>query len=503
MKLRSYRQSAAAAAAAAAVICLLVTGCSQPSAPGTAEPEPAPILSWGTCPAGVENPADGPARLQCTTLPVPLNYDDAEGEQIDLTISRLPSSNPEQRRGVLLLNPGGPGGTGLDQPKFLESLGMPKDVLNSYDLIGMDLRGVGHSAAINCGFTDDLQYYGAVPPFAYDEAAFDEQVATSKKVAERCAANDVDGRLEHISTANIARDLDRIRAALGEEKASFLGYSYGTALGAAYASMFPDASDRIVLDSNVGDTHLDREGMRRYGLGMEETFPDFARWAADRNDRFGLGATPDEVRSTYFEIADRLDRAWFEGTNGRAFRLATFASLYNPRSYEGLAQFWQSARTAPPSMLVPEPPTLDSTPSVGDNSWSVFLAVTCNDVQWSEDIADYRQAVAEDSQRYPLFGAATANIMPCAFWKSEPAEAPVAVETKGPRNVLIAQNRRDPVTPLRGGEIMHEKFGDRSTLLTVDGSGHGVYVLGTNPCAQDAITEFLVNGTMPAEGTIC
>ncbi|MDZ7918253.1 MAG: alpha/beta hydrolase [Rhodococcus sp. (in: high G+C Gram-positive bacteria)] len=498
MKSQSFRS----AAAVFAVIGLLAAGCSQPPDPADAEPELA-SLAWGDCPDGVENSEDGPPRLQCATVPVPLDYDDPDGTQIDLTISKLSSSNPEQRRGVLLLNPGGPGGTGLDQPTFLASLGMPKDVLDSYDLIGMDIRGVGHSAPISCGFTDELQYYGAVPPYAFDEAAFDEQVATSKEVAERCAANDVDGRLGHISTANIARDLDRIRAALGEETASFLGYSYGTALGAAYASMFPDTSDRIVLDSNIGDTHLDREGMRRYGLGMEQTFPDFAKWAADNNDRYSLGTTPDEVRSTYFRLADRLDRASFEDANGRAFRLATFASLYNPRSYEGAAQFWQSALTAPDSALDSEPPTPDPTPSVGDNSWSVFLAVTCNDVQWSEDIADYRQAVEEDGRKFPLFGAATANIMPCAFWKNEPAEAPVAVETDGPRNILVAQNRRDPVTPLRGGDLIDEKFGDRSALLTVDGSGHGVYVLGTNPCAQKTVTNFLVEGTMPEEGATC
>lgn len=111
-------------------------------------------------------------------------------------------------------------------------------------------------------------------------------------MAEQCAQHDRAGVLPHLTTANTARDLDRIRAALGEEKTSFLGYSYGTALGAAYASMFPERSDRIVLDSNIGDTHLDRDGMRRYALGMEQTFPDFARWAAARHHSYGLGRTP-------------------------------------------------------------------------------------------------------------------------------------------------------------------------------------------------------------------
>ncbi|MFD4369957.1 alpha/beta hydrolase [Rhodococcus sp. NPDC058521] len=486
------------AAVAVAVTGLLVA-CSQPAA--ETETERSVEVQWSACPDGVENPEDGPSQLQCATVSVPLDYADPDGRQIDISISRLPSRNPDARRGVLLLNPGGPGGTGLDQPKFLASLGMPQSVRDSYDLIGMDTRGVGHSSPIGCGFTDDLEYYGAVPPYAFDKEAFAEQAATAEEVAERCATND-DGRLRHVTTANMARDLDRIRAALGEEKASFLGYSYGSALGAAYASMFPETSDRIVLDSNIGDTHLDRDGLRRYSRGMEETFPDFAEWAATQHDRFGLGRTPKDVRDTYFDLAERLDRTPVDGINGRAFRLATFVTLYNPESYETAAQTWQSLLQPNEAEPTPDPPTSGEL-SPNDNSWSVFLAVTCNDVEWTGDVAAYRQSVADDRVAYPLFGAAAANILPCAYWKSAPTEPPVTIENDGPANVLIAQNRRDPVTPLRGGQLLDEKFGKRSRLLTVDGSGHGVYVLGKNKCAQDVVTDYLVEGTMVESDTTC
>lgn len=475
---------------------LILAGCSSPPASTT-------DLNWTACPEGVEKPEDGPPQLLCAAVPVPLDYDDPGGTQIDITISRLPSQNPEQRRGVLFLNPGGPGGTGLDQPNFLVDRGISQTVLDSYDLIGMDVRGVGHSAPISCGFTDDLHYYGSVPPFAYDDSAFDEQVATAREVAERCAANDLDGRLPHMSTANISRDLDRIRAALGEDTASFLGYSYGSALGAAYASMFPDTTDRIVLDSNIGDTHLDRDGVRRYALGMEETFPDFARWVAERHDEYGLGETEEEVRERYFAIAEGLDDTPVDGVDGRTFRLATFGALYNPISYDMAAQGWASYEgqlSAGTGGVLPAGPT---TLSAADNNWSVFIAVTCNDVEWPQEVDNYRRAIDEDREKYPLFGAAAANIMPCAFWNAEPAEPPVAIDDGGPRNTLIAQHRRDPVTPLRGGELLNEKFGERSRLLTVDGSGHGVYALGTNPCAQQVVTDYLVDGTMPEHDTSC
>ncbi|APE34645.1 hydrolase [Nocardia mangyaensis] len=470
-----------------------------------AEPaeDPAVQVRWGACPEGVEDPADGPARLHCATVSAPLNYREPEGARIEIMISRLASNSQDKRRGVLLLNPGGPGGAGLDQPKFLAAQGLPADVLDSYDVIGMDTRGVGHSTPVSCGFTDDQAYFGNIPPYAVNDAAITERAPVAQGVAEQCAANDHEGRLRHVSTANMARDLDRIRAALGEDKVSFLGYSYGTALGAAYASMFPQQADRIVLDSNIGDTYLDHDGMRRYGRGMEEAFPDFAEWAAGRHDTYGLGGTPEEVRRTYFTLAERLDANPVDGMDGSLFRFGTFFTLYRPALYAPAAESWKSLlETGRPGPGGGRPPGTGA-PSPNDNAWSVFLAVTCNDAEWPEDIQTYHRAVAEDRERYPLYGAAASNLMPCAYWKLGPSEPPVRIDDTGPADVLIVQNQRDPVTPLRGGELLDEKFGGRSRLVTVDGSGHGVYVLGTNPCASDVVTGYLVNGTMPEHDLTC
>lgn len=481
---------------------------------------PSAGLRWGACPKDVAIPAVVQSTVQCTEVPVPLDYSDPEGDRIELMVSRIASTRPDKRRGVLMFNPGGPGGTGLDQPAFLISRGLPRGVMDSYDLIGMDTRGVGHSARVSCGFTTDDAYAvtGNIPPYARDDAAVTRQAAIAEDVAERCDEADTDDRLRHLSTANMARDLDRIRAALGEEKASFYGASYGSALGAAYASMFPATADRVVLDSIVGDTHLDRAGLRRFALGMEQTFPDFAEWAAERHASYGLGRTPQQVRRTYLATAGRLDETPApDGVTGPLFRQATFASLYNPAQYPFLAQFWQAYRNPTegreaPSAPKPAPgsvpgsvpgPAPASAPSPQDNAFTVFLAVTCNDVQWPEDVATYRRAVAQDRKRFPLFGAASANITPCAFWKHEPAEAPVTVADEGPRNVLILQNRHDPVTPLAGGRLLRGKFGDRARMVTVNGSGHGVYVLGGNACALNLTTAYLVDGTMPTGDRTC
>jgi pimeloyl-ACP methyl ester carboxylesterase len=458
--------------------------------------EPTTGLTWGACPKDVVTKV---AVLQCATVPVPLDYSEPEGQRIEILVSRLTSKNPDKRRGVLMLNPGGPGGSGLSFVDDLAWFGMPASVLDSYDVIGMDTRGIGHSAPVSCGFTTDQGYLGNIPPYAVDEAAVAEQAKSAKAVAEQCAANDTDGWLRHLSTANMARDLDRIRAALGEEKASFLGYSYGSALGAAYASMFPERSDRIVLDSNIGDTHLSQDGMRRYALGAEETFPDFARWAAARHETYGLGRTPEEVRETYFTLAEQLDEKPVGGIDGRVFRLATFAGLYGRTRYGMTAQTWQSVRDGDPAAA--EQVAAAAAPT--DNAFSVFLAVTCNDVEWPEDVRTYQRAVAEDRERYPLYGAASANILPCAFWPHEPAEPAVAVDDEGPANVLVVQNRRDPVTPHRGGELLDEKFGDRARLVSVNGSGHGVYVTGDNACALNTTTGFLVDGKLPKRDLSC
>ncbi|MEU8897297.1 alpha/beta hydrolase [Nocardia sp. NPDC048505] len=464
---------------------------------------PAAQVRWGACPEGVEDPASGPSRLQCATVPVPLNYSEPDGEQIEIMISRLASGNPDKRRGVLLLNPGGPGGSGLNQPTFLADQGLPADVLESYDVIGMDTRGVGHSAPVSCGFTDDQAYFGNIPPYAVNDAAVTERATIAEGVAAQCAANDREGRMRYVSTANMARDLDRIRAALGEDKASFLGYSYGTALGAAYASMFPQQADRIVLDSNIGDTHLDHDGMRLYGLGMEETFSDFAAWAAARHDTYGLGRTPEEVRGTYLTLAERLDANPVDGLDGTLFRFGAFFTLYRSTLYAPTAESWKTLlETGRPGPAGGRPPGTGA-PAPNDNAWTVFLAVTCNDVEWPEDLGTYRSAVAEDRERYPLYGAAAANVMPCAYWKLGPSEPPVRIDDTGPADVLIVQNQHDPVTPRRGGELLDEKFGQRSRLVTVDGSGHGAYVLGANPCASDVVSRYLVEGAMPENDTNC
>ncbi|MBP2479421.1 pimeloyl-ACP methyl ester carboxylesterase [Crossiella equi] len=477
-------------------------GLAAAAAPVTAQAAPSAQVEWRDCPPEVAAKAP---TLRCATVPVPLDYADPGGTKINLTISKAASPEPARRRGILLTNPGGPGGSGLTLPGDLLSLGLPSSVAERYDIIGMDTRGVGHSTPVSCGFTDDGAYFGNVPPYAEDDAAVVKRAEVAEAVAKQCQANDRDGRLRHLTTANNARDLDQIRIALGEPKASYLGYSYGTALGAAYASMFPGTTDRVVLDSNLGGTALDRDGMRRFALGTEQTFPDFAKWAAARHGSYGLGRTQAEVRGTFDTITQRLAKEPVAGFDNTLFRMVTFGGLYRESSYGRTAALWQSllrADAQEAQRLLGERKTGGEL-SAHDNAWTVFLAVTCNDVKWPTDLAAYREGVAEDRVKYPIYGAATANVLPCAYWPFERTEPQVPVNDNGPRNVLVVQNLRDPATPIEGGRLMREKFAQRSKLVTVDGSGHGVYVFGENPCALNTTTTFLTGGGLPARDVSC
>ena len=459
--------------------------------PGVSSAAPATTVKWVDCPADVAAP-----DLECGTLQVPLDYREPDGRRIEVMISRLASKNPEKRRGVLLTNPGGPN-PGLTFPADLIRAGLPQSVRDAYDVIGVDPRGLGHSTPTTCDLTQEQQFAGSVPPYAVTPADVLKRADEVRQIARQCAAAPTADLVPHNTTANIARDLDRIRAALGERKASFLGYSYGTYLGAVYTTLFPRTTDRVVIDSNLGAGGWDVEGGRMYGRGVEDTFPDFAVWAA-AHPEFGLGGTPDQVRAKYFDLAGRLDRTpSVDGVTGPLFRMLTFGGLYatGDAAFTSLAGIWQALDTG-----VPLPPT--GTPDLSglENLISGRLSVVCGDSRWPTSVSTYERNVAVDRVRHPMFGAAAANIYPCAFWP-DPVEQPVRITDRGPANVLMVQNERDPATPLAGARSTRRAFGDRAAMLTVDQGGHGAYLFGTNTCANGKVTEYLLGGRRPHDLT--
>ncbi|MGW9175077.1 alpha/beta hydrolase [Streptomyces decoyicus] len=477
---------------ATAVAAATISGASAAAIPDTVTATP-DSLQWGPCPHKAESQnADAP-RLECATLDVPLDYRKPDGRQIEIAVSRLASKDPSKRRGVLLTNPGGPGGSGVDYPALLAGAGLPKDVLDSYDVIGFDPRGVSRSTPVTCDLTPQQQARGNFPPYAHTAADVAKEAPYARTIAEQCATSRTAWMLPYTTTANTARDMDRIRAALGAPKASFLGTSYGSYLGAVYTTLFPERSDRIVLDSNMGPGGYDLENFRLLGRGMEDRFPDFAAHAA-AHPEYGLGTTPKQVTAKFFELAKRLDAEPVGGIDGTLFRGVTFDRLYVEGLIPQLAKEWQALDQGKP---------LPTPPPISENFLAGHFYVTCGDSRWPGKVRDYQRNAAIDRLKYPMLGGTTGNIKPCAYWPDNRVEPPVQIGDGGPSNVLMVQNERDPGTPLVGAMKLRRAFGDRATMVTADEGGHGVYPFGRNTCANYTVTAFLTNGQRPAEDLAC
>lgn len=467
-----------------------------PTLLGTAaEPEAYPVtvgdVPWTACPA---SEAGRDPRQQCAAVEVPLDYRHPDGRRIQIAVSRIPAK-PGSRRGVLMTNPGGPGVPGLDLPGLMPAL-FPASVLERYDVLGIDPRGVGHSTPISCG-----EFGGTgldmLLPYPAADGSIARNVDFARRLATGCSifSGEV---LPHVTTANTARDMEAIRVALGEPTISFFGGSYGTYLGAVYATLYPERTDRFVFDSAIDLRSGWRGFYRSWGSSNAVRLPDFTQWVAARHATYQFGASPRAVEQAYASLAARLDRVpvrLSDGTvvNGNVFREHTRLQLTSDANFPGLAAAWVYFRTGQGT-----PPVL---PRFPDNYIAVLNAVSCNDSDWPRDIAIYARQVAADRMTFPITAGMPANIRPCAFWPSQPIEPPVQISDQGPRNVLIVQNARDPSTSWVNGHGLRESLGDRAVLVTVDAGGH--IALGRGTCADAAASAFLTGGQLPARDIRC
>jgi pimeloyl-ACP methyl ester carboxylesterase len=498
-----------------------LVGCKATSVLADASPAAttSPAITWGACPAPPAGTKLDP-RQTCGTLKVPLDYRHPDGKQITIAVSRVPAADPAGKRGVLLLNPGGPGAEGLDMPSTFEQTAS-KSVLADYDLIGFDPRGVGHSSPVTCGLTAAE----TTPPYPYPapDGSIAQNVAYARSAAAGCEAKS-GSELPFITTANTARDMDRIRQALGVQKLSYYGESYGTYLGAVYASLYPQHTDRIVLDSALDPTKIWYGLFQQQSEGIAARFPDVASYvAADRADQASFGSTPATVTSSYLKLAARLDAqpVTVPGApaklTGNMFRYLTTLLLFQDATIPVLAEVWQASADlaagratsqetgALQQILALVSPSAGTSPGVPqDNAVAAAYAVACDDVSWPHSIPVYASNVAEDRAAYPLSDGSPANVWPCAFWPTSPVEPPVTVTSHGPRNILILQNERDPAATLQSGQGMHKALGGRSVLVTIDAGGHGVYgAQGPHACSTTITDTFLTAGTLPTHDVQC
>ncbi|MFJ9048322.1 alpha/beta hydrolase [Streptomyces bacillaris] len=450
--------------------------------------------------------ASAPAEFQCATIQVPLDYRAPGGKRLDLAISRIKSTAPGKRHGVLLSNPGGPGGPGIYMPLALQEE-LPASVTQKYDLIGFDPRGVGQSSPVSCNLT--LEEEDWLRP--YKKETYTKDVAWARKVAEKCRAKS-GSVLPHITTRNTARDLDVLRAVLGEKKLSYLGYSYGTYLGAVYTQLFPGRVDRFVLDSAVDPARAWRGMVQWWAEGAEPAFDRWTEWAAARSETYGLGNTPKKVDRTFWELIARADRKpiEFDGMKltGDDIRGGMRGAVFSPKSATEAFVELKKAADGQPASAEKATALTGATESArkaagvpDDNMTASFWAVVCGDnsAAWPRNPERYRQDAIADKGRYPLFGDFASSIKPCAFWNTS-VEPATKVNNKV--GSLIVQNEWDSQTPLPSAQALHTVM-KRSKMVTVlGGEGHGVYPSG-NACTDGTVTGYLLTGKLPAKDVAC
>ncbi|MFD9093099.1 alpha/beta fold hydrolase [Streptomyces collinus] len=448
------------------------------------------------------------AAFQCATVDVPLDYGRPGARTIKLAVSRVRTAVPGKRRGVLLFNPGGPGGAGLDMPLMMKDA-LPEKVREQYDLIGFDPRGVGRSSPVTCGLgtaEENIEH-------PYRQATFSHDVKWARTVADKCRARNGD-RLRYVTTRNTARDMDLVRTVLGERKLSYLGYSYGTYLGAVYAQMFPGRTDRFVLDSSVDPARAWRGMIQVWAEGAEPAFARWTKWTARHHRTYGLGDTPAAVRKTFWDLVARADRSPVDHDGrkltGDDIRASLRPQFFSPEyAAELVADLRRSAaghgahhrEAAPGSQRGPHPFATAAARPPADNETAVFWTVVCGDTAaWPRDPEQYRRDAVRDRATYPLYGDFGSNITPCAFW-GRPAEPVTKVDTGV--GLLTVQNQWDPQTPLVSGLGMHHALKGSRMVYVKGGEGHGVYAGDPRACADRTVNAYLSGGPLPAKDVTC
>ncbi|MEV7995556.1 alpha/beta hydrolase [Streptomyces sp. NPDC086077] len=432
--------------------------------------------------------------LQCASLEVPLDHADPGGRKITLALSRVPHT-AKTYQGPLLVNPGGPGGSGLALAGFVAS-SLPKAVAAQYDVIGFDPRGVGGGEpALNCapGHFDPVRA-DSVPATAAVEQA---DLTRAKSFADACGKKYA-RELPHMNTLSAAQDIDWIRRALGAPRINYFGYSYGTYLGAVYAKLHPDRVRRMVLDSVVDPTGVWYEA----NLAQDHAFNDrhraFLAWVAEHDATYRLGTDPEKVEAKWYAMRAALAEKPAGGKVGAAELEDTFlpGGYYNgywPHLAEAFAGYVNDRKTAP---LVEAYENFGAADAAEENGYSVYTAVQCRDAGWPRDWAQWRKdnwAVHEKAP-FMTWNNAWYNA-PCAFWPTD-SLGPVDVANDKLPPVLLFQATHDAATPYQGGTTVHRLLRGSSLVVEQEGGNHGITLSG-NTCLDQHLSAYLTDGTVP------
>jgi pimeloyl-ACP methyl ester carboxylesterase len=458
---------------------------------------PPPPVTWTPCGAPAE----------CGRIAVPLDYAHPRGPSITLALSRVKAADAKHRVGALLVNPGGPGGSGLDLPLGLlgqahQEGGPLAAALDRFDLIGFDPRGVGASSSVNCIDNPDAFYATDPTPDSQEEKR--ALIASIRAFARACLQR-TGALLQHVGTVDAARDMDQIRRALGDTKISYLGFSYGTELGATYADLFPSHVRAAVLDGAV-DMSLDGPGLiREQALAMERAFHVFAANCAARPScAFYSAGDPERA---FDRLLHRLDVAPEAvgarvANEGKARTVAGFALFVLP-SVRPLVELGLAQAAAGDGSILLNGFDLyaerrpDGTYS---NGIDATVAVNCLDYRWPRGERGYDAIAARPLAAAPRFGPTfEREYLPCAYWPFNGQDRPVP-KADGAPPIVVVGSTGDPATPYEWAQAMARQL-ESGVLLTRVGEGHTA--LGVSRCIDDALATYLSRLTVPKPGTTC
>ncbi|GAA2777590.1 alpha/beta hydrolase [Saccharopolyspora taberi] len=471
-------------------------------------------LSWGPCAdfatSDEERAAYRDPAIECARLEVPMNHADPGGPTIRLGLLRKPATDPGQRVGSLLVNPGGPGASGMSTVAALAGSAGSTELGQRFDLVGFDPRGIGASEPrVRC-LTDQERDADRLDPDSDTSPAGDAQTEQeAQDYAAKCAERTGAEMLANVGTRDVVKDMDVMRSALGDEKLSYLGYSYGTRIGSEYAEEFPRNVRGMVLDGAIDPGQNAIESLVAQGAGFQKAFGDFASWCAQQQN-CAVGSDPAQAVKAFQDLTRPLvDRPVPTG-GGRELSYsdattAAIQALYAPDLWEQLNTGLLELDQGRGGMLMALADTYFGRGADGtySSTMDAFDAVHCVDDERNLDPGVVREADRRYREAAPFLddgrGPSAARDV-CAFWPVPVTGEQTQPVVDGLPPVLVISTTGDPATPYRAGVELAGALHGR--LLTFEGTQHTVFLQGTS-CVDEAGTRYLVDGELPAEGTRC
>ncbi|WP_455359967.1 alpha/beta hydrolase [Streptomyces sp. SYSU K21746] len=481
---------------------------SAPGGPAAATDVPANLkpyydqkLSWRDC---------GVPGFQCATMKAPLDYDKPDPAQdIKLAVARKKATGPGKRLGSLQVNPGGPGGSAIGYLQAYAGIGYPAPVRAQYDMVAIDPRGVARSEPVECLDGKEMDAYTQVDQTPDDPAESGLLVAAFKKFAAGCEKRSGE-ILPHVSTVDAAKDMDVLRAVLGDEKLAYVGASYGTYLGATYADLFPGRVGRLVLDGAMDPTLPSIELNRDQTAGFETAFRSFAKDCAAQPDcPLGTGG-PADAGKQLKAFLDKLDADPVPTGQSRELTesLATtgvIAAMYDESAWPQLREGITRAEAGDGAGLLALADSYYEREPDGTyaNLMYANAAVNCVDLPPAFSGPEAVQAALPSFEKAsPVFGEGLAYAsLNCTYWPVKATGKPQRLEAKGAAPIVVVGTTRDPATPYKWAEALAGQLSS-GTLLTYDGDGHTAYGRGSD-CIDTAINRYLLEGRPPADGKKC